>query len=142
MALIRCKDWRIGAIWAALIAIPLIVSFVAVKFDRSGHPGRSGGAAPVNGRVVAELRSEQSQCRTNLRRLETSGTVRISDSKGVTAAAFDEAGWSVLQEGDKVRLALVIYCAKMPDDGRYRVMIRGLYDGSSLARVVNGNYWD
>jgi len=50
--------------------------------------------------------------------------------------------WNTFEHDDKIKQAALIFCAKMPDDGHYDVMIHGLHSGKELAHMVNGNYFD
>jgi hypothetical protein len=121
------------------VGLIVIVILIAMFFGSSDKT-----TAPVAGtdKVIADLRGKQAVCRQNLQELESMGAVRISDSPGVTEAAFDEGTWNALEHDDKIKQALLIFCAKMPPDGHYQVMIRGLHDGKSMGNVVDGNYFD
>ena len=83
-------------------------------------------------------------CRENLQGLVAAGMrlTRDHDGKGATWADIDELAWARIEHDNKVATALTIFCADMPDDGRYDVFIRGLHNGKILAHLIDGNYGD
>jgi hypothetical protein len=107
--------------------------------DSSGAPGQA--SAPESSGLVAELKQKQDQCRESERRLASSG-IRFRSGPGYVVAEYDEFLWSALEHDDKIRQALTIYCAEMPDDGHITVMIDGVHDGKVMASIVDGNYFD
>jgi len=50
--------------------------------------------------------------------------------------------WEALDHDTKINQALLVFCAKMPNDGHYTVMIYGKHNGKNMASVVDGNYSD
>ena len=119
-----------------VIAIPIIgvMRFANTMFS-------SPGPSTANTAVIADLRPKQPQCRENLQQLEQLG-VKVTDVSGITAADYDETAWAALEHDGKIKQALLVFCAKMPPDGHYTILIRGLHDGKTKASVVDGNYID
>lgn len=100
----------------------------------TASPGKSG--------EIAELLAKQPQCRSNLDQVIALGTTTIDDQDGYTVAHIDEAVWAGLYHDDRVRQALLIFCAKMPADGHYSVLVKGRHDNKNLASVTDGQYSD
>lgn len=115
----------------------------APESSASTEPSAAGSSAQSGGSyVVAQLRQKQTQCRENVRALEAMGAARLADVDGSTFAEYDEANWAALDHDDKIRQALLIYCAKMPADGHWSVIIQGRHDGKTMASITDGNYFD
>lgn len=129
-----------------LVAAALVLSALLILQAKFGS--KSAGSGPmrisgsVNADVIAELLRKRGQCQENARRLAALGLVRLTRSNAMTIANYDEAIWTALEHDDKIRQALLIYCADMPESGDYTVVIEGLHDGKSKAHVVGGNYFD
>ena len=121
---------------AVIGLVILVVIFLASRLG-----GNETGPLSTGDTVIASMRAKQPQCRLNLLELERLG-LKISDSGTATVAEYDEFLWGRLDHDDKIRQALLVYCAKMPPSGRYTVMIQGLHDGKTKASVVDGNYFD
>lgn len=103
---------------------------------------KASPSAGQNDAMIATLRGRQAQCRKSLRDLEATGDVKISDFSEGVKAEYDEIAWGALEHDDKIKAAMLIYCAKMPADGLLTLLIQGLHDGKSMASVVNGDYSD
>jgi hypothetical protein len=123
------------------IGCGIVVVLIILVALFGGHSPSGGGSASGGNEVVASLRENREQCRQNFNRLISLG-VRVSDKDGFSVAEYDERIWASFEHDDKIRQALLIFCAKMPDDGHYTVLIAGLHDGKTLASVVDGNYMD
>jgi hypothetical protein len=100
-------------------------------------------AAPSSGRgIIPDLLAQRSQCESDMKGLQSAG-LRLADSDNIYADVdIDETAWAVIEHTNKVKVALTIFCAKMPDTGDYAVYIRGLHNGKQLAHIINGNYYD
>lgn len=137
------------------VSVILILALFAI-FEFGINTGGDGGGSTENtnsaavsndsddlsnSSVINDLRSKRAQCGQNLARLVALG-VKISDIQGATVASYDEGLWASFEHDDKIRQALLIFCAKMPDSGHYTVMIEGLHDGKVKASVVDGDYID
>jgi hypothetical protein len=103
--------------------------------------GIAEGGSGTGSSIADSLRAKQAQCRTNVEELQRLG-VKADRRAGSTSAEYDETTWARFEHDDKVRQALLWYCADMPDGGSYSVYIRGLHNGKILASVNNGNYFD
>jgi hypothetical protein len=103
--------------------------------------GIIAGGQGANRDVVSSLLAKQDQCRTNLRSLQDLG-VGVRRHDGNTDATVDEFIWEALDHDDKIKQALLVYCADMPPSGIYTVYVWGRKSGKILASVTNGNYFD
>jgi hypothetical protein len=100
------------------------------------------GGSSSNTQVTSELLAKRGQCQTAVANLLRLGVRVDRDRGGETTAEYEEAIWANLDHEDKVRQALLWYCADMPDSGSFNVFIRGRKTGKILASVVGGNYFD
>lgn len=121
-----------------LVAIGVVALLGVVGNMGGGSPGALSGGA----KVIADLKPKRAQCQENVRQLLDLGGVKISDADSYTVAEYYGWNWSAFDHDDKIRQALLIYCAKMPDDGHWSVMIRDRQSGAKLGSVVDGNYFD
>jgi hypothetical protein len=95
----------------------------------------------VNEDVVSGLRSKKAQCQSGLASLKRVGFVtRESSSNDSGSFYVNERAWAELHYDDKIRDGLMIFCARMPDNGRYSAIIYGDKSGSVLGSVINGNW--
>jgi hypothetical protein len=132
----------------AAFAIVVGTVLLAVVFSRPDSGSYNGQGAQVivasdsPGGLVASLIAKREQCRQNLAQMQALG-VKVRDSDNRTAIVeYDERIWGAFEHDDKIRQALLVYCAKMPDSGSYSVMIEGLHNGKLMASVTDGNYFD
>jgi hypothetical protein len=95
----------------------------------------SGGNKAIEG-----LRGKQSECQETVRKLQAQGAADIFDYNGYTVAAYPRSNWEALKHDEKVRQALLIFCAKMPADGHYTVLIKDRDSGRDLSSVLDGKY--
>lgn len=123
--------WSAGQITMLAGAAIIIVLWLGSQFG-----------APVNAVVQNGLLAKRAECREHLANLLRAGLRVDRDLAGETSAEIEETAWSAIDHDSKVGTALTIYCADMPDDGRYAVFIRGRRNGRILATVSNGNYFD
>ena len=90
--------------------------------------------------VLAELRPQVSKCKAFVAKNKNIGRVE-KDGIGGYFVEFDESIWNALIYDDKVKAALIVFCALMPTDGRTTVTLQGLRTHGTLGRVVNGHYF-
>jgi len=121
---------------AIIAVVALVIAIVGAAVSPKSSEPLSGGE-----RAIADLLPKRELCRHNLAELQKLG-VRVTDYDGSTTAEYPELAWDSLEHEDKIKQALLVFCAKMPDNGRYTVMIHGIHNGKRLASVVDGNFFD
>jgi hypothetical protein len=138
----------------AMKAIPVLLLVGVVLFfctningNKDSQPASKTSDEPkissaANQEVVTDLLKKKVACTDAITALEAKGAVRIRDGNGYTTAEYNEYAWATLEHDDKIRQGLLVYCAKMPNNGEYTVLIQGLHNGKTMASVVNGNYFD
>lgn len=122
----------------SIVAIGLIALGIVGNIVEQGGPS----ADTPGGKVVADLRSKQAECRSNLDKAIALGAERVSDSDGSSVAEFYRPVWDGLDHDDKIKQGLLVFCARMPASGRYSVMIRDRQSGEKLGSVTDGNWFD
>lgn len=113
------------------ISISVIIGFcaLAVSTDR------------VNKDVVDSLRIKRNECERNVEELKRLGFYTVEYSaRGTVVFRVKESAWAELSYDDKIRQGLLIYCARMPADGKLVVRIEGHFNGKQLGAVVDGNW--
>jgi hypothetical protein len=106
------------------------------------------GSAPeqfpwgVNGDLVKSLRPKRAACMTAVEHMLAIGFYKheTTTKSGSIWMQINEPAWHRLDYDDKVRQALLIYCARMPQNGDLTVTLEGSKSGSILGRVVGGNW--
>jgi hypothetical protein len=120
-------------IWLVIPPSLIVLGLAAIL---AGAAGPSPGDA-----TVADLLSKGDQCRANVQQLGREG-LKVSRMARHTDATIAEAAWEALTYDEKVKEALLIFCAEMPPSGRYSVFVINAHNGQVMASVVDGNYYD
>ena len=109
-----------------------------VAYQKKAAPAQTGPRP--NELVLAELRPQVSKCKAFVAKNKNIGKVE-KDGIGGYFVEFDESVWNALIYDEKVKAALIVFCALMPTDGRTTVTLQGLRTHGTLSRVVNGHYF-
>lgn len=92
-------------------------------------------------RMAAALAPKRAECQRRIADWTRQGILTADRATASLASVrIDRDWWMSRQPDDRTEAALIMYCAWMPADGRYSVVIRDL-EGSKLGSLVEGSWW-
>lgn len=95
--------------------------------------------APPDEATLARLAFGRGKCQASVNSFQTLGVISgiVGAADGVTVQ-IDPARWEAAASEDKLALATMVYCARMPADGRMTVTVRKP-DGEAVFRLINSH---